>query len=74
MTTGHIFDPCNGCHLAWIKGDTDVFSGMTGKQFARLRGRALYSFQDEPLNLCLQESPGIISDSAALSRFRKLAS
>jgi hypothetical protein len=38
MTTGHIFDPCSGCHLAWIKDDTDVFSGTTGKQFARLRG------------------------------------
>jgi hypothetical protein len=80
MTTGHIWDRNTGRQLAWIQNDRDVYSVETGKKFATVRDRELFSLQDEPLNLHLQDlhgqgvgQVGKEGESDVLRRFKKLA-
>lgn len=73
-TTGHVYDPTTGEHLASIVGQ-DVFSVASKQKIATLRGTELYSLDGEFLGVHLEEAFTVHSrnDAAAVVRFTDLA-
>lgn len=73
-TTGHIYDPTTGEHIAWIV-DQEVFSVATQQKIAMLRGIDLHSLDGKFLGVHLEEAFTVHgkNDAAAVARFTDLA-